>query len=42
MNKPTIDEILAPQPEARPRIYAYATGEGVTVETIVEHLLARK
>jgi hypothetical protein len=24
MSKPTIDEILAPKPEARPRIYAYA------------------
>ncbi|MCW0001337.1 GIY-YIG nuclease family protein [Pararhizobium sp. YC-54] len=27
MNKPTIDEILAPRPEARPRIYAYAIGD---------------
>ena len=24
MNKPTIEEILAPMPEARPRIYAYS------------------
>ena len=24
MNKPTIDEVLTPKPEARPRIYAYA------------------
>src|ERR1700751_574788 len=24
MRKPTIDEILAPKPEARPRIYAYS------------------
>lgn len=24
VNKPTIDEILAPKPEARPRIYAYS------------------
>ena len=24
MSKPTIDEIRAPKPEARPRIYAYA------------------
>lgn len=24
MNKPAIDEILAPKPEARPRIYAYS------------------
>lgn len=24
MNKPSIDEILAPKPEARPRIYAYS------------------
>jgi len=24
MHRPTIDEILAPKPEARPRIYAYA------------------
>src|SRR3954464_2024268 len=24
MNKPTIEEILAPKPEARPRIYAYS------------------
>ncbi len=24
MSKPTIDEILAPRPAARPRIYAYA------------------
>ena len=23
VNKPTIEEILAPKPEARPRIYAY-------------------
>ena len=42
MNKPTIDEIPAPTREARPRIYACATGEGVTVEAIVEHLLAKK
>jgi hypothetical protein len=27
MNKPTIDEILAPKPEARPRIYAYAIAD---------------
>ena len=24
MNKPTIDEVLAPKPAARPRIYAYS------------------
>src|SRR5476649_2604743 len=24
MNKPTIEEILAPKPEARPRVYAYS------------------
>ena len=24
MNKPTIEEILAPKPEAKPRIYAYS------------------
>ena len=24
MSKPTIEDILAPRPEARPRIYAYA------------------
>ena len=24
MNKPTVDEILTPKPDARPRIYAYA------------------
>src|SRR5271154_7198698 len=24
MNKPTIEEILAPKPDARPRIYAYS------------------
>ena len=24
MNRPTIEEILTPKPEARPRIYAYA------------------
>ena len=24
MSKPTIDEVLAPKPEARPRIYAYS------------------
>ena len=38
----TIEEILSPKQEARPRIYACATGEGVTVEAIVEHLLDRK
>lgn len=27
MNKPSIDEILAPKPEARPRIYAYAIAD---------------
>jgi hypothetical protein len=27
MNKPTIDEILAPKPEARPRIYAYSIND---------------
>jgi len=27
MNKPTIDEVLAPKPEARPRIYAYAIAD---------------
>lgn len=27
MNKPTIDEILTPKPEARPRIYAYAIAD---------------
>ena len=27
MNKPTIEEILAPKPEARPRIYAYSIGD---------------
>ena len=27
MNKPTIDEILPPKPEARPRIYAYAIAD---------------
>jgi hypothetical protein len=27
MNKPTIEEILAPKPEARPRIYAYAIAD---------------
>src|ERR1043166_5778680 len=27
MNKPTIDEILAPKPEARPRIYAYSIAD---------------
>ena len=26
-NKPTIDEVLAPKPEARPRIYAYAIAD---------------
>ena len=24
MSKPSIDEVLTPKPEARPRIYAYA------------------
>ncbi|MDZ4098606.1 MAG: hypothetical protein U1E13_07865, partial [Methylophilaceae bacterium] len=24
MNRPSIDDILAPKPEARPRIYAYS------------------
>ena len=27
MNKPTIDEVLTPRPEARPRIYAYAIAD---------------
>jgi hypothetical protein len=27
MNKPTIDEILAPKPDARPRIYAYSIAD---------------
>jgi DNA or RNA helicases of superfamily II len=27
MNKPTIEEILAPKPEARPRIYAYSIAD---------------
>ena len=27
MNKPTIEDILAPKPEARPRIYAYAIAD---------------
>lgn len=27
MNKPTIEEILAPKPEARPRIYAYSISD---------------
>jgi hypothetical protein len=27
MNKPTIDEVLTPKPEARPRIYAYAIAD---------------
>lgn len=27
MNKPTIEEILAPRPEARPRIYAYSISD---------------
>ena len=27
MNKPTIEEILTPKPEARPRIYAYAIAD---------------
>ena len=27
MNKPTIEEILAPKPDARPRIYAYAIAD---------------
>ena len=27
MNRPTIDEILAPKPESRPRIYAYAIAD---------------
>ena len=27
MTKPTIEEILAPKPEARPRIYAYSIGD---------------
>ncbi len=27
MNKPTIDEILAPKPEVRPRIYAYSIAD---------------
>jgi hypothetical protein len=27
MNKPNIDEILPPKPEARPRIYAYTIAD---------------
>ena len=27
MNKPSIDEVLTPKPEARPRIYAYAIAD---------------
>lgn len=27
MSKPTIEEILAPKPQARPRIYAYSIAE---------------
>ena len=27
MNKPTIDEVLAPKPDARPRIYAYSIAD---------------
>ncbi len=27
MTKPTIEEILAPRPEARPRIYAYSIAD---------------
>jgi len=27
MNKPTIDQILAPKPEAHPRIYAYSIAD---------------
>src|SRR5260370_39996669 len=27
MNRPTIEEILAPKPEARPRIYAYSIAD---------------
>ena len=27
MSKPTIEDILAPKPEARPRIYAYAIAD---------------
>ncbi len=27
MNKSTIEEILAPKPEARPRIYAYSIAD---------------
>ncbi len=28
MGKPTLEEILAPKPEARPRIYTYSIGDG--------------
>ena len=27
MSKPTVEEILPPKPEARPRIYAYAIAD---------------
>lgn len=27
MNKPTIEDILAPKPDARPRIYAYSIAD---------------
>ena len=27
MNKPSIEEVLTPKPEARPRIYAYAIAD---------------
>ena len=32
MNKPTIEEILAPKPEARPRIYAYSIDDKAHAE----------
>ncbi len=34
MNKPTIDEILAPKPEARPRIYAYTIADAAHQGTL--------
>lgn len=34
MNKPTIEQILTPRPEARPRIYAYSIGDAAHAELL--------
>ncbi len=42
LNKPTIDEILAPKPEARPRIYAYSIADEAHKGKAVSAVLDRR